>query len=234
MEFMKYSSIENSYRKRFLDKIVEEGHAGLEYVVQEKVHGANFSFWMNEVKTECAKRSGFVKEGEGFFNFEDVKKKYYKQMRDLFESFQREGASLVTVYGELFGGEYPHPDVPKNHQKCIQKEVYYSPEQDFIAFDLKLDGVLMSVDFANKVFEKFGIPYCKTLFRGSLEDCLKYNNKYITTIPEQLGLPPIEDNICEGNVIRPVEPIRMWSGERLILKNKNEVFSEKHGDHKKR
>lgn len=227
MEFKKYHSIENSYRKRFIDKIVEEGHSGLEYVVQEKIHGANFSFWMDQAKTECAKRSAFVKEGEGFFDFQDVKKKYYQNMRDLFQSFYNEGASVVAVFGELYGGEYPHPDIPKNNQKAIQKGVYYAPYQDFIAFDLKLDGLYMSVDFANEVFEKFGIPYVKTLFRGSLDDCLAYDNEYQTTISKEHDLPEIEGNVCEGNVIRPVDPVFMWSGERLILKNKNEKFTEK-------
>jgi Rnl2 family RNA ligase len=229
MEFKKYNSIENSYRKKFLDKIVEEGHSKEEYVVQEKIHGANFSFWMDQAKTECAKRSGFVKEGEKFYNFQDVKKDYYQKMRDLFQSFYSEGASVVTVYGELFGGDYPHKDVPKTQQSCVQKHVYYSPKQDFIAFDLKVDGIYMSLDFANEVFEKFGIPYCKTLFRGSLEDCLAYQNEYITTLPREAGLPEIEGNICEGNVIRPINPIFLWSGERLIIKNKNKTFSEKHG-----
>lgn len=32
--------------------------------------------------------------------------------------------------------------------------------------------------------------------------------------------------ICEGNVIKPIEPAYFWSGSRVILKNKNEKFSE--------
>jgi Rnl2 family RNA ligase len=232
MKFVKYSSIENSYRQRLLDKIVEEGHGKLEYVVQEKIHGANFSFWINDIEIKCAKRSGFIKDDEGFFDYKTVKEKYAANLQAMFEHFKKDGASTVVIYGELFGGEYPHPDVPRNHQKSVQKEIYYSPEQDFIAFDLKIDSALVSVDFANVIFKKFEIPYCKTLFRGSLEDCLKYPNKYTTTLPEQFGLPAIENNICEGNVIRPVESIFLWSGERLILKNKNEIFAEKSGSNK--
>lgn len=42
--FKKYNSIENSYRQKFLNYIVEQGKAAGEWTVSEKVHGANFSF----------------------------------------------------------------------------------------------------------------------------------------------------------------------------------------------
>lgn len=44
LEFKKYSSIENSFNREFMERIVAEMPTDLEYVVQEKVHGANTSF----------------------------------------------------------------------------------------------------------------------------------------------------------------------------------------------
>ena len=44
LEFKKYNSIENSFSREFMEKVVAEMPADLEYVVQEKVHGANTSF----------------------------------------------------------------------------------------------------------------------------------------------------------------------------------------------
>ena len=41
LEFKKYSSIENSYNKEFVERTAAEMPTDLEYVVQEKVHGAN-------------------------------------------------------------------------------------------------------------------------------------------------------------------------------------------------
>lgn len=231
MQFKQYPSIENSYRKKFLDKVLEEGHGKTEYIVQEKIHGANFSFWIDQNNIQCAKRSSFIKDDDRFFNFQDVKSKYEQKMRDLFQSFYIGGASEVIIYGELYGGIYPHSDIKKSNQTAVQKGVYYNPTQDFIAFDLKVDGQYMSVDFANEIFKKFQIPHAQTLFRGSLVDCLEYPNEYITTLPQELGLPTIPNNICEGNVIRPIDPIFMYSGERLILKNKNDKFKEKHGNY---
>lgn len=42
--FKKYNSIENTYRQEFLDKIKGHGFWEDEFVVQEKVHGANLSY----------------------------------------------------------------------------------------------------------------------------------------------------------------------------------------------
>lgn len=46
--------------------------------------------------------------------------------------------TIVKVYGELFGGCYPHKDVTpsKNKVKRIQKGVWYSPYVRFYAFDI--------------------------------------------------------------------------------------------------
>ena len=45
MRFRKYLDIENSYRKKFIDIVVAEKLDKGEFVVQEKAHGANLSFW---------------------------------------------------------------------------------------------------------------------------------------------------------------------------------------------
>jgi Rnl2 family RNA ligase len=41
------------------------------------------------------------------------------------------------------------------------------------------------------------------------------------------GLPSLEDNVCEGVVLKPVDPCFFGNGSRCILKNKNEKFTEK-------
>ena len=114
MDFKKYNSLENSYRTKFINKITQEGHAGKVFVVQEKIHGANFSFWSDATKTVCAKRSGFIKEAEAFYGFQSVLKKYHGNLRSLFLFLQEDrDAKEVVVYGELYGGVYPHPEVPR-------------------------------------------------------------------------------------------------------------------------
>jgi Rnl2 family RNA ligase len=45
-------------------------------------------------------------------------------------------------------------------------------------------------------------------------------------IPKWLGLPDLEDNVCEGTIIKPKAVKFFGNGSRVILKNKNEKWSE--------
>ena len=49
-EFKKFNSLENSYRENFMNKIREHGYENEEYIITEKLHGANYSF---TVVVEC-------------------------------------------------------------------------------------------------------------------------------------------------------------------------------------
>jgi hypothetical protein len=78
MEFKKYNSIENSYQEDFITNIKRQGFSDLEYVVQEKIHGANLSFMTDGQSIISAKRTGIILEGEQFFNSKLVQEKLYK------------------------------------------------------------------------------------------------------------------------------------------------------------
>jgi len=136
---------------------------------------------------------------------------------------------FISVIGELFGGHYNHPEVPTVHGSIkVQKGIDYSPENDFYAFDIKVDNLhYFNVDLANELFEKFDFFYAKTLFKGRLLDCLKYPNEFNSLIPDWLGLPALATNIVEGVIIRPVTTLFFDNGSRVLLKNKNEKWSEK-------
>ena len=231
MDFKKYNSIENSYRTKFINQIVEEGHGDKEFVVQEKVHGANFSFWINQEGVKIAKRSGFIEESDKFYNCRAIEARYKEQMLNLWKSFPEDVE--IVVFGELYGGHYPFD---KEHVKAsegaVQKGVSYHTKQDFIAFDVMINGKYTDVDTAYMLLEKYEIPTIPVLFKGSLQECLNYSNEFESQIYALHGLPKIENNICEGTVIRPIEATFLFGRERLILKNKNEKFTEKHGGKK--
>lgn len=229
MIFKRFPSIDNSYRKKFLDKIKYEGLDGGLFIVQEKVHGANFSFWINKDTIKCAKRSGFIKDDERFYSHDKVLDFYQKNLREMFEFLNKRLPEVeeVVVFGELYGGSYTHPEVPKSNERAVQKGVQYSAIQDFIAFDLVINGTYQPYDTLSKILDKHNIPYLKTLFSGTLQECLEYPNLFQTTLPKENGLPEIEDNVCEGVVIRPEKPLFLYDGSRVIIKNKNERFTEK-------
>lgn len=223
--FKKYNSIENSYRQKFLNYIVEQGKADGEWTVSEKIHGANFSFVVGEQGMKFAKKTAFIESDEDFFNYELVVEKYSSNVKALFEYIKtiKEDVEQITVFGELFGGSYPHPDVENNNKiSAVQKEVHYSPVIDFYAFDIFINGeTYLNQDEADELFDKFDFFYAKSLFRGTLQECLDFEKEYVTTIPTRLGLPTIEGNIGEGNVIKPIEPRFLWSGSRVVVKNKS-------------
>ncbi len=228
MRFKKYFDIENSYRKKFIDIVVAEKCDEGEFVVQEKAHGANLSFWYNGMNLKSAKRSGFIKDN--FYDHKSVEGKNRESVENLYAILKKEVCDFsdLAVYGELVGGTYPHKDVKKDPSATrIQKGIFYTPHNEFYAIDAAIDGQLLNVDKFNQVMEKAGFLYAKTIFRGTFEECLKYSNSFSSQISVWLGLPELEDNICEGVVIKPVIPKFLNNSTRVILKNKNEKWMEK-------
>ncbi|MBL4587651.1 MAG: hypothetical protein JKX84_11445 [Flavobacteriales bacterium] len=113
MRFKKYSSIDNTYQQDLVEKITEQGFADRQYVVQEKVHGANLSMATNGLQIVCAKRTELLTEQEDFFNFQTIASAHRKRLLAVHtELSSRYGVRHITVFGELFGGGYPHPKTP--------------------------------------------------------------------------------------------------------------------------
>ena len=113
----------------------------------------------------------------------------------------------LTIFNEIFGGSYPHQEVPveKNALK-VQKSVFYTPKNEFYAFDILINGDrYLEVNEVNDLFAKEDLFYAKTLFQGSLSDCLIYSNAFDSTIPKLFNLPEITPNICEGTIIKPIK-----------------------------
>lgn len=231
MEFKKYNSIENTYRKEVLEQIIIHGYENETYIVQEKVHGANFSFFTNGTEVKIAKRSGFIEEDEIFYNAPLISKKYHNQVIATYNDLKASIPNLefITIYGELFGGNYNHEAVAKDKNAIkVQKGIDYAPFNDFYAFDIKWNNFqYLEVEVANALFKKHHFFYAKTVFKGSLKEALQYPNTFNSYIPDWLGLPKLENNITEGVIIKPNKPLFFKNESRVILKNKNEKWSEK-------
>ena len=234
LEFKKYSSIENSFCREFMEHVAAEMPQDLEYVVQEKVHGTNTSFLCDSEDVGFAKRTSMLVDGEQFYDYPELVARYRERVQKLFADIKARYPDLkqISVFGEMFGGLYPHDGVQKERNvSLIQKGVCYTPRHEFYGFDIYLftgdGGRFLPVDEVNGLFEANGFFYAKTLFRGTLTECLKQPNAFQSKIAEWLGLPAIEDNICEGIVIRPVVPMYLRNGSRVLIKSKNERFAEK-------
>lgn len=234
MQFRKFSGIDNVSRTQTINYMVEQGHTEGEWEVTEKVHGSNFSIWFNGNDLRCAKRSQFIGPDDGFNNWKKVVGEIEENVKNLWKELddeyhdETEDNVEVAIYGEIFGGSFSHPDVEKvKGATRIQNGIFYTPDNLFYAFDVVVNGRYLSTYKAEELFERYDFFYAKPLFRGTFKECLTYPNEFDSKIPGWLGLPELTDNTCEGVVLRPVHPKFAPCGSRIILKNKNEKWTEK-------
>jgi Rnl2 family RNA ligase len=214
------------------------------WVVTEKVHGANFCFIYESNKLRYAKRKDFLNWEDDFFGFQLVAERYEDRLLALFETLNKAyDASQFIIYGELFGGSYPHPEVkPTDKIHPIQTGIYYTPEIDFYAFDIALkytdgtDKFYLPYEQCEACFKTVDLIHAKPLFIGKLSEAMNFDLRINTYIPEIFDLPLIEDNIIEGVVIKPYNlPISNNFRNRPIIKIKNPEFEEdkRYGEAKK-
>lgn len=211
-----------------------------DWVVTEKIHGANFGIVTDGSEVRFAKRKEFLQSDEDFFDYQSLANRLAHQIKELFKILQVERTRTlrVAIYGELFGGEYPHPDVPEiPHLQAVQTGIYYSPEIEFCGFDIAMEEinntstrVYLDYDKALKLFKQVGMMGAEALFIGKYEEALAYNLEFDSTIPSLLGLPPLPlRNPAEGIVIKPVTAISVETPKgkfRPILKKKIPEFAE--------
>ena len=225
MKFKRYSSIENITRNKTINYIIETGNNIGEWVQTLKIHGANYSIWCDGKDVFRGKRSGFINNSfYGDFNFD-----YNQNIRDMFDylKINNPAMKVLTVYGEIYGGIYNHPDVKKVAEATkVQKEVHYRPDNSFIVFDIKIDGILVDYDTEVLLCVKFGFDHVPELARGLFDKLI--NNPVVFPDPlyKVFCLPVIEKNDAEGWVLKPVNPLFFANGERIILKGKNPEFRE--------
>jgi len=154
---------------------------------------------------------------------------------EIFEELsQKVKAIKYIIYGELFGGKYPHLEVEADQNlQAIQTGVYYSPSVEFYAFDIAIEKTdakskyYLDYETSVKLFEESNIIYAKPLFIGKFNDALEFNIRINSTIPKQLNLPNLSNNLIEGVVIKPFNDISSLDKKiRPIIKLKNPEFKE--------
>ncbi|WP_286969985.1 RNA ligase family protein [Flavobacterium sp. UBA4854] len=232
--FSEYEKMPNTLKKLGLDSNDLLKIEKYKWVVTEKVHGANFSFVYENNNLKFAKRKEYLLWTDDFFGYQLIVHKLEDKILSLFEQLSTEiKASKLIVYGELFGGKYPHSDVVAlKNLYPIQTGVYYSPTIEFCAFDIAIESETEAkfyLDFekALSLFEKFGIFHVRPLFIGKLNEAMNFNKRINSLIPKELNLPELKDNLIEGIVIKPFNRIDTnLNLERPIIKLKNSEFDE--------
>ncbi|WWP52273.1 RNA ligase 2 [Enterobacter phage ZX14] len=231
--FEKYSSLENHYNGKFIEKIRNAGFDVTEpWVAREKIHGTNFSIIIERDAVTCAKRTGPILPAEDFFGYSVILKKYNDSIKAVQHTI-KEGSSM-QIFGEFAGGG-------------IQKGVDYG-EKDFYVFDILVktaEGTNQFVDdyMMETICNTFGFKLAPLLGRGKFDELSKLPNdldvvvhrynkaieahglKEANSTPFQVEVE--NKNVAEGYVLKPCYPKFFPNGARVAIKCKNSKFSEK-------
>ncbi|KRD05382.1 2'-5' RNA ligase [Flavobacterium sp. Root901] len=231
--FSEYEKMPENFNQLGQNEKLVKNMNRLKWVVTEKIHGANFSFIYQNRNLNFAKRKEILKWNDDFFGFQAVINKTETQIISLFEQLSIDfKADKYIIYGELFGGHYPHQViVPEPNLQAIQTGVYYSPSINFCAFDIAFEKngkkEYLDYELAVSYFERFSVFYAQILFKGKLNEALEFNKRISSTIPALLNLPTIQENLIEGIVVKPLKHTGLINdNERPVIKLKNPEFKE--------
>eukprot|EP01084_Bolivina_argentea_P160099 278819_1 len=221
-----------------------------QWVVTEKVHGANFAIVYNGKEFGAAKRTCVLNEHNKFYpgwqNVVENEKDHIKNAYKLLKKMDDE-INMIVIYGELFGGLYSHTNkkyMVKYGIKHVQKGIYYSPTLHFYAFDIRTNftnimkknnnkkkktSEKLQFNFTLEILKKSGFLYCEPIMIGTFNECIDFDvEKFKSTIPFKLGLPP-PINIKNGNLIPNIAEgivLRKLFGRHQSIKIKSSAFYE--------
>lgn len=230
----------------------------ISWVALEKIHGANFSIHIEKQETNLkthqkndvdanfeanfdikfAKRKTFLQWEDDFFGYQSLVNSLSVQAINFFGVLEKDFlVKKVIIYGELCGGEYPHPDIkPFANVQAIQKGVYYCPDIRFFAFDVRIfttENKVFYLDFEDffKYMQKTAF-FCVPHFTiDKLKAVLEFDIEINSPIPSLLGLPALPfSNKIEGIIIKPTQHSLLGEetaeNPRPVFKIKRKEFLE--------
>lgn len=230
--FTKYSSLTNHYEGKFINGVIMNGFTSGQWVAREKIHGANFSFLINDGQTVTpAKRSGEILPTESFYGCEGVVAKYSDAARALWRTLMNTGAYLdlnIQIYGELAG-------------QGVQKDVDYG-EKDFYVFDIRVNNRFLPDTLCSVIAVMSGFKMAPLLAYGTFDEIRQLPITFDSVVKlansgmmmGRMGEPEYKsfmedkgENTAEGFVMKPVQPAFMPNGDRIAIKCKTTKFTEK-------
>ncbi|WP_436789084.1 RNA ligase family protein, partial [Yinghuangia sp. YIM S10712] len=224
-----------------------------EWVAAEKVHGAHFAVVCDAAGTRPAKRRELLGDDDldAFFGVSRIwpalavaADRFAATLRAAGRRHRggRAGGATdttpvaaITLYGELAGGRYPHPDVPAEPGvDPVQTGVWYAPGLHWLLFDAVVDtsgGRLWISDrVLRTVAAGVGLPCAPLLGRGPRRRLDDLPTAFPTRVPALLRLPELDGNLAEGYVLKPAgewrEDAEDASVVRPLVKVKQQAFAE--------
>lgn len=255
MDYRRYTEIENispswiqAVRDNGFDKECAEWCAAL------KMDGTNLQIFADEQnQIHYGSRNKELDRYDSFNNYRSVVAQYQldekviaakgfwcKEMNRGTKDMVLVGTNVYPVvfqcFGELIGGVYRHPDVePVKGAQKLQGRVNYCPDNRWVVFDIRVTictpaptSYYLTPDEVQFICAKVGLYSQLIMFRGSFDETIAYPNDFEDELGHLMfGLPKLEHNIVEGVVIKPGRELRFPNGDRVICKNKNQIFLER-------
>ncbi|MGK4585843.1 RNA ligase family protein [Kitasatospora sp. HPMI-4] len=212
---------------------------GREWIAVEKVHGAHFAVVCDGTGVHPAKRRELLGDDalDGFFGVSRVwpvlsvaAARFASAVRGVWGD-----SAVVTVYGELAGGCYPHPDVPAvAGVEPVQTGVWYSPGLCWLPFDASVerdgDRWWLSDRALRDAAAAAGLICVPVLGRGALTGLQELPCAFPSKVPGLFGLPELVGNLAEGYVLKPAGEWQETGGSdahpRPVVKVKQKAFAE--------
>lgn len=200
------------------------------WVALEKIHGAQLVVAVQGEEVRFGKRKAWLPEGEPFFGWQLLRAQIGAAAQGIAHAVRATG-DCVYLYGELFGGHYPHPDVPAvPGLSPVQTGIWYAADLRWAPFDILVaqsdedEGVLLSHHEVEALAREAGLLTPPVILRGTRSEVSAVPTRAQTRVPTLLGLPPIDNNVAEGVVIKSDQ--RAPPSQRVSFKRKIEEFDE--------
>jgi RNA ligase len=132
---------------------------------------------------------------------------------ELYRLFKEKVESTCFIYGEAYGG------------KCQGMSKTYGASLKFIAFDVMIGGVWLSVQQAFEFVSAFGLEF--VAFAKVLTDIKLLDAERDKPSTQAIRNGIEEPKLREGVVLRPPFEVTTNNGKRIIAKHKRPEFSER-------
>ena len=191
---MGYLHINNLYRDQDI-LLFKECYA------MEKIHGTSSHVLFN------VNGLTFFSGGESHTKFLSL----FNQ-EELLEKMKSLGSPDIVIYGEAYGGS----------QQGMSAT--YGKQLKFIAFDVKINDIWLSVPDAEQVCKDLGIEF--VWYTKSTTDIDGLNKLRDIDSPQAIRNGVGEGKKMEGVVLRPLIELTKNNGSRIIVKHKRDEFKE--------
>lgn len=198
------------------------------WVALEKIHGAQMIIAVTGGALRFGKRKAWLDPGDPFFGWQLLQAELAEAARAAREHL---GVPAIVLYGELFGGAYPHPEVAAVAGLApVQTGVWYAPDLRYAVFDVLVadgeddEGELLAHREVAEIAAAVGLMTPPILRRGPRPLVMAAPVRFTTQVPAGLGLPPIDGNLAEGIVCKP--DARARAATRVVYKQKIAEFDE--------